>query len=273
MRQACPPGRGSRSRRCRRPGRGHVRRTVGAELQGPVDEGRPETGGPGAVQVMGVSGDHHHALRGKAQEVGGGLVDGGIGLVLPGQLGPTGRSPRAARRSWPCGEQGHVAIGQRRDDEPASQPLQACDCLRPRVEAVPHPVEMVLFLFGQAGEAEPVQESVEYLTVKDVDLRTRPLPQPHAAHGGLVSASPGVGELRPVRVDPLLGADPAALAGDRATPVDDGAEHVARQRLYGRKVHAASVATALSKGQPRAHAGREKAGKGPGGGIPKQLQV
>src|SRR5690606_25520353 len=90
-------------------------------------------------------------------------------------------------------------------------------------------------LLIQPGRIDIValEHDVEVLAMQDIQSCERPAAVAARLHGGLVQATPRVGEL--VGVYPLvamLGKEPGSFPGDARTPIYDGAKYIETKRFH-----------------------------------------
>jgi hypothetical protein len=96
---------------------------------------------------------------------------------------------------------------------------------------MPRPVQVIDLGFREPLDRELRQQLVEALAVQIVELRPLAAVIAHLVHRRLIQTAPGIGELGPVYVEPLLLAERLAFADQARSPVHDGAEHIERERL------------------------------------------
>src|SRR6202011_724375 len=124
--------------------------------------------------------------------------------------------------------------GKRCDGELLLQPGQAPHGVRPRVEPVPGPVELVDAVVGHRYDSRGCEQVVEHHAMQVVDPGPRKFTPAHSIHRRGISGPPAVGEARPILLHPMALAELLELANDAGTPINDGPEHVERQ---GKRVH------------------------------------
>lgn len=176
-----------------------------------------------------MSGDQHEFARREAEEPRGTEIGFRVRLVVAEEFRREHAVPGQARVLRHVDEERDVAVGKCREGEAALEQRQAAARVGPRPQPVPDPVQMVLFGLGEAGDAELPQQIVEDPAVQGIDRRPGELPRAHARHRGPVARAPRVRERGPIDAQRLRAPELAALANDRAAPVDHGAKDIERQ--------------------------------------------
>ena len=185
----------------------------------------------GGTQIAQM-GCHHHDVGGhEVKNVGGGLVDLAIGLVVTGELGAQNAVPRQSRVLRHVRHQGNVAVRERRDDESLLQPCQSSHCVRPWTQPMPRPIERVRFGLGEFLDAEVDEDPVERHPMQAIELGPGQLTRSDAVHARAVPGPPGVGKLRPVDCESLLLCQLLHFLRHGRSPVNDGAEGIKNERL------------------------------------------
>src|SRR4051812_10810679 len=82
-------------------------------------------------------------------------------------------------------------------------------------------------------EVEVLEDDVEIAPVQHVQLAIGQAAAAHFLHGGVVPGAPSIGKSFAVDGDAARGKDIPCLACDRAAPIDQRAEHVEDESLYG----------------------------------------
>jgi hypothetical protein len=123
-------------------------------------------------------------------------------------------------------------LRDRRQQEASLEEMQPTRDIRPRIETMPGAVEMGFHLLRQVRHSKSWQDALEIAPVQHIELRERDAAGTHLLHGRLVLAAPGVGEGRPVRPVAERFEHRLRLPRDAAAPVDQGAEHVEKQRFH-----------------------------------------
>ena len=124
-----------------------------------------------------------------------------------------------------------MTVRERREQETLAQSTHARARVRPAVQPVPHPVEVVAFVLVQARQSEAWQQFVEDFPMQDVQLHVGAVPLAHRRHRRLVAGAPGIGESRAIDLEAPGCAERLAFTDHRSAPVDHGAEHVEAQCL------------------------------------------
>ncbi len=124
-----------------------------------------------------MRGDEHERLRRHAEQVGAAEVGLPVRLVVVEQFGGDHAVPRQTGPLGHVDQQRHVAVGKRCDGELFLQPRQSGHGVRPRVEPVPRPVELVDLAVAHRHDPGAVEEIVEDHAVQVVDSRPRSSPR------------------------------------------------------------------------------------------------
>src|SRR5215210_8937166 len=198
------------------------------------------------AQVARVGSDQHDLLGAQIKQVWRHQIGLDIWLVVTDKLGREDQIPRQSGPLCHVGQEGYVAVGERRDDVPFLQTREPGDGVRPGVETMPSLIEVVSLLFRQAFDAELFEQLFEGGAVEGVEVGPWQFAAPDPVHGRSVAAAPLVGEGGPVDIEVLLSAELLALPDHRTAPVHHGAEHVEDERLDDRVVHYTSLCTCRS---------------------------
>ena len=184
------------------------------------------------VEIAGVRGDHHDGARLDVPELRSHQIGFAIRLVALHDLGREYGVPGQARLLGHVGQQRHVAVRQRRNDEFLLEPRETLNRVRPRLEPMPHVVQVPLLFLGQVLDLVLDEQLVEDHAVQRVELRPGQVALAHAVHRRAVAPAPRVGELRPVDGQPLRLAEALAFRNQRPAPVDDRAEGIEHEDAH-----------------------------------------
>jgi hypothetical protein len=224
---ASPPDGRNPSPRSPKDPRREVDALTGAVLGGAGDEGGGQAGGAGGAEVAIVGGDEADLVALHGQDLGGALVGLGLRLVGLHRLGTEDGVPGQAGALPHRGEEVDVAVGERGQEEPAAQAVQAEQHVRPRVQLVPGEVERVEVGGFAAGDAVVGQHGFQVFAVQEIEAGEGAAAAAALLHAGLVAAAPGIGEGEGVEVGAADGGQEGSqLAGDAGAPVHHGAEDV-----------------------------------------------
>src|SRR4029453_16150784 len=101
-------------------------------------------------------------------------------------------------------DQRDVAVRERREDELLLEARETGHRSGPRIEAMPRPVQVIDLGFREPLDRELRQQLVEALAVQIVELRPLAAVIALLVHRRLIQTAPGIGELGPFYVEPLL---------------------------------------------------------------------
>ena len=231
---------------------GAIAPPVRAVLGRTGDEGGAQAAGRRRDQIAAMRRDHH-AGRGRQIEQGS-RAQIGLRLRLVGarHLGAEDHVPGQPGALGHVDHQRDVAVGERREDEPALQPAQAFDRVRPRVEPVPGAIEVIDLGLAQPADRMLVEQRQQVLAVQVVEPGPGAPAAPDLLQRRLIARPPGIGEGMPVARDPPRTERRSGLARDALAPVHDRAEHVEAQRLDVRKAHRLSSRNRRPQARTRA---------------------
>src|SRR6266404_1572071 len=97
---------------------------------------------------------------------------------------------------------------------------------------MPNTIPVIFLLFAQTFNLKLFEQLFKPRTMQIVEDRPRHLAAPHSVHGRRVAGTPLIGEARPIDGDAPGFSPRLRFRDDRSTPIDDGPEHVEKERFY-----------------------------------------
>ena len=182
-------------------------------------------------KIVLVRRNHHHLFGLEIECRHCAQIRFGIGLVVMKRLRRKHAVPRQAAELRHVHQQRGVAVGECGDDVIFLQPLQTFDGVRPRLQAMPHPIQMIFLGFGQIVYFEFHQQVIEDQAMQRVDFGPWQFAARHTIHRRAITRAPCVGKLWPIHAQPACFAPRAAILDDAAAKIDAGAEYVEGERL------------------------------------------
>ena len=162
---------------------------------------------------------------------GGREVDGGLGLVVAGDLRAEDRIPDEAVSARQIDHQGDVAVRARCQPIAAAKSGQSRLDIRPCIQSMPGEVEFDTCRLVDLAQLEAIQHHIEVAPMQRIELAEGQPPAADFFHRRLILVAPSVGERVPVERDSKRREGGLHFSGDASAPVDQRAEYVEDESL------------------------------------------
>src|SRR5450432_1741013 len=104
------------------------------------------------------------------------------------------------------------------------------------MKAVPNTIEMVLLVFTNAVDFQPIKEFVQNDTMKLVQVHPGKLSFSNLIHGGRITGTPVIGKLSPVNPQ-VAGLAPLFCFADQGSaPIHSGAKYIKCKGFHAERV-------------------------------------